>query len=106
MARGSQTAVSGRGKAKPAGITPITCVGTPSMRTVRPGARGSPPSLRRHSASLSTATGGAPGRSSPASNARPRAGATPNTANSVAVARADGTRSGTSPPVRLTSPRR
>ena len=64
------------GNAKPGGRMPTIRVATPSIRRVRPRVWGSAPKWSRQSGSESTATAGAPGRSSASVKARPSRGET------------------------------
>ena len=76
----------GDGKWNPAGITPTTSTGEPSISSRRPITAGSPPSSCCQNPWLTTTTGAAPGRSSPAWNVRPMSAGTPRTSNSSADA--------------------
>ena len=102
MRSGRQSAVSGAGNANAGGITPTTSVRDLSMSMIRPTTPGSAPNRERHSASLSTATGGASGCASAAVKTRPRRGGVRNTSKNDGVTCAADTRCGSSGSVRLT----
>ena len=70
-----------------AGRTPTTVVGTPSSSMVRPIAARSDPNCDRQYSSLTTATGGASGRTLLLPSNRPCNAATPRSANSAPLAR-------------------
>ena len=63
---GRHSAVSGRGNAKPGGMTPTISTRSRSISTTRPTTPGSAPNRLLHNPSPSTTTGAAPGRSSSA----------------------------------------
>ena len=68
------------------GMTPMTVRGAPSSTSVRPITPGSAPNERSPTSRWPiTATGGAPGAVSDASNARPSSGATPRKSNPFGV---------------------
>ena len=80
------TSVRGNGNANVAGMTPITCVGTPFNRIDWPTMPGSSPYRRAHRPCESTAVGAAPVSPSCSANHRPSAGCTRSTFASDGVA--------------------
>ena len=101
---GSHTSIMApNGDCWPGPSTPITTQGRPFSVRVRPTMLGSAPSRPRHMPSDSTATAASvPGRVSSGVNTLPRAAVSPSTPNISAVTNSPPTRSGVSPPVRLT----
>ena len=100
---GRQSSVSGRGNAKPGGITPTISTRSRSISTTRPTTPGSAPNRLLHNPSPSTTTGAAPGRSSSVVNGRPRRGGVRSTSKNEAVTLAADTRCGLSGSVKLTA---
>ncbi len=88
----------------PRGITPSTSAGAPFTSTVRPITPASPPNALCHRPYDSTSTPGPFGSDSSAVYVRPYSGATPSASNRSAVAIADVTRIGASPPPMLNWP--
>ncbi len=82
----------------PAGITPTIVCGSSLRRTVWPTMSPRAPNRCRQMPSLSTATRGAPGPSSPAVKPRPSAGLTSSTSKKFALTIAPERLSGRSPP--------
>ena len=104
--RGRHSSALGREKLNPGGITPTTSTLPPSTSTTVPTTPGSAPKRVRHSSSLSTRTGAAPGRSSSGVKARPSRGVVRITSKNDAVTKAACTRCGSSGPVKLACPSR
>jgi len=86
------------------GAIPMTEYSSPLSVTLRLRMLGSPPNRRSHSPWLSTATRGAPARSSSEVKPRPKAGVTPSMGNTLAEMAAPDTRSGEPSPARLNPP--
>ena len=101
---GIHTSVPAVGKAKLRGTTPTTSLGEPSIRIARPTMPESAPKRRRQSPSLITATGVAPGASSPARKVRPRSAPAPNTEKNSAETGRPLSRSALPRSKRFTSP--
>ena len=92
------------GKLKPAGATPTTTLGRPSMLTVSPTTDGSPPKRRIQNSWLSTTTPSSPGCSSAATKPRPAAnGSLVSSEKNPAVTMRVTTRSGSPRRVRFWS---
>ena len=91
------------GKTNDAGITPTISVGTPFNIIGRPSTRTSPPYRRIHIPCDRTATGAAPTAPSSSVNQRPSAGRDRSTDASDVVALVTRIRSGSPPPVSVSS---
>ena len=92
------------GYSKPAGSTPTTVKGTPSMVSVVPRMSGFAPNRPRHSRCVRMTTRSRPCVSSSSEKLRPSAGDTPSVERKDAVAATARRRSGESWPVSVASP--